>query len=125
MVLYNALPKKEYERISICKTRLTKKRYLGIDVITHQGNSQVKDNEIDLLVQQYEQFTIIEEEPIDRVCVAEVSSASALRVLRRLGSIFTSVYVAVHKLEDGLCKELQFNLVDNSKLDDVYLLNRS
>ncbi|GJS20555.1 hypothetical protein Tco_0449187 [Tanacetum coccineum] len=24
--------------------------------------------------------------------------------------------------EEGLCKELQFSLVDNSKLDDVYLL---
>ncbi|GJZ83301.1 hypothetical protein Tco_0648474 [Tanacetum coccineum] len=29
------------------------------------GNSQVKDNKIDLLVQQYEQFTILEEESID------------------------------------------------------------
>ncbi|GJU83053.1 zf-CCHC domain-containing protein [Tanacetum coccineum] len=37
MVLYNALPKKD----------------------------QVKDNKIDLLVQQYEQFTILEEESID------------------------------------------------------------
>ncbi|GJS82534.1 retrovirus-related pol polyprotein from transposon TNT 1-94 [Tanacetum coccineum] len=27
--------------------------------------------------------------------------------------------------KEGLCKELQFSLVDNSKLDDVYLLNRS
>ncbi|GJV87598.1 hypothetical protein Tco_1531536 [Tanacetum coccineum] len=34
-------------------------------LITHQGNSQVKDNKIDLLVQQYEQFTILEEESID------------------------------------------------------------
>ncbi|GJS42355.1 zf-CCHC domain-containing protein [Tanacetum coccineum] len=31
----------------------------------HQGNSQVKDNKINLLVQQYEQFTILEEESID------------------------------------------------------------
>ncbi|GJR75365.1 hypothetical protein Tco_0087730 [Tanacetum coccineum] len=28
-------------------------------------------------------------------------------------------------MKEGLCKELQFSLVDNSKLDDVYLLNRS
>nr|GFC38218.1 UBN2 domain-containing protein [Tanacetum cinerariifolium] len=28
-------------------------------------NSQVKDNKIDLLVQQYEQFTILEEESVD------------------------------------------------------------
>ncbi|GJR75184.1 hypothetical protein Tco_0087549 [Tanacetum coccineum] len=34
-------------------------------LITHQGNRQVKDNKTDLLVQQYEQFTIIEEESID------------------------------------------------------------
>nr|GEZ82431.1 zf-CCHC domain-containing protein/UBN2 domain-containing protein [Tanacetum cinerariifolium] len=34
-------------------------------LITHQGNNQVKDNKIDLLVQQYEHFTILEEEFID------------------------------------------------------------
>ncbi|GJR20894.1 zf-CCHC domain-containing protein [Tanacetum coccineum] len=33
--------------------------------IIMDGNSQVKDNKIDLLVQQYEQFTILEEESID------------------------------------------------------------
>ncbi|GJR36432.1 zf-CCHC domain-containing protein [Tanacetum coccineum] len=31
----------------------------------YQGNSQVKDNKIDLLVQQYEQFVISEDESID------------------------------------------------------------
>nr|GEY12493.1 zf-CCHC domain-containing protein/UBN2 domain-containing protein [Tanacetum cinerariifolium] len=34
-------------------------------LITHQGNSQVKDNKINLLVQQYEQFPILKEESID------------------------------------------------------------
>ncbi|GKB36750.1 hypothetical protein Tco_0881692, partial [Tanacetum coccineum] len=34
-------------------------------LITHQGNSQVKDNKIYLLVQQYEQFVISEDESID------------------------------------------------------------
>ncbi|GJV78371.1 hypothetical protein Tco_1509955 [Tanacetum coccineum] len=62
MVLYNALPKKEYERIFMCKTAKDIWKSL---LITHQGNSQVKDNKIDLLVQQYEQFTILEEESID------------------------------------------------------------
>ncbi|GKC42247.1 hypothetical protein Tco_1059969 [Tanacetum coccineum] len=33
--------------------------------IIMNGNSQVKDNKIDLIVQQYEQFTILEEESID------------------------------------------------------------
>ncbi|GJZ40405.1 zf-CCHC domain-containing protein [Tanacetum coccineum] len=62
MVLYNALPKKEYERIFMCKT--AKDIWQSL-LITHQGNSQVKDNKINLLVQQYEQFTILEEESID------------------------------------------------------------
>ncbi|GJR72829.1 zf-CCHC domain-containing protein [Tanacetum coccineum] len=34
-------------------------------LITHQGNRQVKDNKIDLLVQQYEQFVIFKDESID------------------------------------------------------------
>nr|GFA17379.1 zf-CCHC domain-containing protein/UBN2 domain-containing protein [Tanacetum cinerariifolium] len=52
----------EYERIFMCKT--AKDIWQSL-LITHQGNSQVKDNKIDLLVQQYEQFTILEEESID------------------------------------------------------------
>ncbi|GJU04545.1 zf-CCHC domain-containing protein [Tanacetum coccineum] len=62
MILYNALPKKEYERIFMCK--MAKDIWQSF-LITHQGNSQIKDNKIDLLVQQYEQFTILEEEFID------------------------------------------------------------
>ncbi|GKD61885.1 zf-CCHC domain-containing protein [Tanacetum coccineum] len=34
-------------------------------LITHQANSQVKDNKIDILVQQYEQFIISQDESID------------------------------------------------------------
>ncbi|GKB53060.1 zf-CCHC domain-containing protein [Tanacetum coccineum] len=34
-------------------------------LITHQGNSQVKDNKIDLLIQQYEQFVISKDKSID------------------------------------------------------------
>ncbi|GJT49091.1 zf-CCHC domain-containing protein [Tanacetum coccineum] len=62
MVMYNALPRKEYERISMCKTA---KEIWNTLLITHQGNSQVKDNKVDLLVQHYKQFTISEEESID------------------------------------------------------------
>ncbi|GJT20871.1 retrovirus-related pol polyprotein from transposon TNT 1-94 [Tanacetum coccineum] len=42
---------------------------------------------------------------------------TALQVLRRLGSIFTSVYATVQKLKKDSWKELQFSLVDNSKLN--------
>nr|GFA52855.1 UBN2 domain-containing protein [Tanacetum cinerariifolium] len=61
MVLYNALPKKGYERVFMCK--IAKDIWQSL-LITHQGINQVKDNKIDLLVQQYEQFTILEEESI-------------------------------------------------------------
>ncbi|GJU53601.1 zf-CCHC domain-containing protein [Tanacetum coccineum] len=46
----------------MCKTAKDIWRSL---LITHQGNSQLKDNKIDLLFQQYKQFTIFEEESID------------------------------------------------------------
>ncbi|GJX74059.1 retrovirus-related pol polyprotein from transposon TNT 1-94 [Tanacetum coccineum] len=62
MVIYNALPRKEYERIFMCNTA---KEIWKTLLITHQGNSQVKDNKINLLVQQYEQFVISEDESID------------------------------------------------------------
>ncbi|GJT75657.1 hypothetical protein Tco_1042382 [Tanacetum coccineum] len=62
MVIYNALPRKEYERIFMCNTA---KEIWKTLLVTHQGNNQVKDNKIDLLVQQYEQFIISEDEYID------------------------------------------------------------
>ncbi|GJX76977.1 retrovirus-related pol polyprotein from transposon TNT 1-94 [Tanacetum coccineum] len=34
-------------------------------LITHQGNNQVKDNKIDILIQQYKQFIISEDKSID------------------------------------------------------------
>ncbi|GJV29502.1 hypothetical protein Tco_1385950 [Tanacetum coccineum] len=50
-------------------------------LITHQGNSQVKDNKIDLLVQQYEQFTIPEEESIDNGFARFNTIISSLKAL--------------------------------------------
>ncbi|GJY64858.1 retrovirus-related pol polyprotein from transposon TNT 1-94 [Tanacetum coccineum] len=70
MVIYNALPRKEYERIFMCNTAKEIWNTLLIthqvnNQVTHQVNNQVKDNKIDLLVQQYEQFIISENESID------------------------------------------------------------
>nr|GEV29987.1 DUF4219 domain-containing protein/UBN2 domain-containing protein [Tanacetum cinerariifolium] len=62
LVIYNALPRKEYQRIFMCNTA---KEIWKTLLITHQGNSQVKDNKIDLLVQRYEQFVISEDKSID------------------------------------------------------------
>ncbi|GJV95464.1 nucleic acid-binding, OB-fold protein [Tanacetum coccineum] len=49
--------------------------------------------------------------------VSNVDITYTDEVLRRLGSIFTSVYAAVQKLKKDSWKELQFSLVDNSKLN--------
>ncbi|GJX78016.1 hypothetical protein Tco_0324827 [Tanacetum coccineum] len=78
MVIYNALPRKEYERIFMCKTA---KEIWDTLLITHQGNSQVKDNKIDLLVQQYEQFTIPKEESIDNAFARFNTIITSLKTL--------------------------------------------
>nr|GEV75692.1 hypothetical protein [Tanacetum cinerariifolium] len=62
MTLYNALPRKEYERVFMCKT--TKEVWHTL-TITHQGNLQVKNYKIDLLTQEYEKFSISYEETIN------------------------------------------------------------
>ncbi|GKE81696.1 hypothetical protein Tco_1551696, partial [Tanacetum coccineum] len=50
-------------------------------LITHQGNNQVKDNKIDLLVQQYEQFVISEDELIDSAFVRLNTIITSLKAL--------------------------------------------
>nr|GEW50341.1 DUF4219 domain-containing protein/UBN2 domain-containing protein [Tanacetum cinerariifolium] len=62
MVLYNALRKKEYERIFMCNMA---KDVWNLLIITHQGNKKVKDNKIDLFVQKYKEFVIFDDETID------------------------------------------------------------
>ncbi|GKE93429.1 hypothetical protein Tco_1574524 [Tanacetum coccineum] len=62
MTLYNALPRKEYERVFMCKTA---KEVWHTLIITHQGNLQVKNYKIDLFTQEYEKFSISNEETID------------------------------------------------------------
>ncbi|GJW72703.1 zf-CCHC domain-containing protein [Tanacetum coccineum] len=85
MVIYNALPRKEYERIFMRKTA---KENWDTLLITHQGNSHVKDNKIDLLVQQYEQFTISEEESIDNAFAK-----------------FNTIITSLKALDEGFCSK--------------------
>ncbi|GJT04458.1 zf-CCHC domain-containing protein [Tanacetum coccineum] len=65
MVIYTGFAKgNDMKEFSLCNNG--KRNWEGKTLlITHQGNSQVKDNKIDLLVQQYEQFIISEDESID------------------------------------------------------------
>ncbi|GJY51566.1 zf-CCHC domain-containing protein [Tanacetum coccineum] len=78
MVIYNALPRKEYERIFMCQTA---KEIWDTLLITHQGNNQVKANKIDILVQQYEQFTIPKEESIDNAFAKFNTIITSLKAL--------------------------------------------
>ncbi|GJT58311.1 zf-CCHC domain-containing protein [Tanacetum coccineum] len=78
MIIYNALPRKEYERIFMCQTA---KEIWDTLLITHQGNNQVKANKIDLLVQQYEQFMIPEEESIDNAFAKFNTIITSLKAL--------------------------------------------
>ncbi|GKD50662.1 hypothetical protein Tco_1279638 [Tanacetum coccineum] len=50
-------------------------------LISHQGNSQVKDNRIDLLVQRYEQFVISEDESINNAFARYNTIITSLKAL--------------------------------------------
>ncbi|XP_071740243.1 uncharacterized protein [Rutidosis leptorrhynchoides] len=62
LVIFNALPRKEYERVLMLKSATEIWDSL---IITHQENVQVTENKIELLVAQYEQFVISDDEKID------------------------------------------------------------
>ncbi|GJT72244.1 hypothetical protein Tco_1031530 [Tanacetum coccineum] len=62
----------------MCKTA---KEIWDTSLITHQGNSQVKNNKIDLLVQQYEQFTIPEKKSIDNAFARFNTIITSLKAL--------------------------------------------
>nr|GEV06028.1 UBN2 domain-containing protein [Tanacetum cinerariifolium] len=106
MMIYNALPRKEYERIFMCKTA---KEIRDTLLITHQGNSQVKDNKIDLLVQQYEQFTIPKEESIDND-------------FARFNTIITSLKALDEESKDLTSLSLD-ELIGNLKFYEVIIKN--
>ncbi|GJT26841.1 hypothetical protein Tco_0907116 [Tanacetum coccineum] len=78
MVIYNVLPRKEYERIFMCQTA---KEIWDTLLITHQGNNQAKASKIHLLVQQYEQFMIPEEESIDNAFAKFNTIITSLKAL--------------------------------------------
>ncbi|GJX80241.1 hypothetical protein Tco_0328390 [Tanacetum coccineum] len=84
MTLYNALPRKEYERVFRCKTA---KEVWHTLIITHQGNSQVKNFKIDLLTQEYDKFSISNKETIDSVFTRFNAIMTSLKSLDPVYSI--------------------------------------
>ncbi|GJT64036.1 hypothetical protein Tco_1015516 [Tanacetum coccineum] len=110
MVIYNALPR----------------------------NSQVKDNKIDLLVQQYEQFTILEEESIDNAFArfnTIITSLKALdegfssknyvrKFLRALHPKWRTKVMAIEESKDLTSLSLN-ELIGNLKVYEVIIKNDS
>ncbi|GJU63776.1 zf-CCHC domain-containing protein [Tanacetum coccineum] len=131
MVIYNALPRKEYERIFMCNTA---KEIWKTLLITHQGNSQVKDNKIDLLVQQYEQFVISEDESIDSVFArfnTIITSLKALdegysskncvrKILRALNPKWRAKVTAIEESKDLMSLSLD-ELIRNLKVHEMII----
>ncbi|GJY14463.1 zf-CCHC domain-containing protein [Tanacetum coccineum] len=131
MVLYNALPKKEYERIFMCDTA---QNIWDSLITTHQGNKQVKDNKIDLFVQKYEEFSITDDETID--CAFSrfntiITSLKALdesfssrnhvrKFLRALPSKWRPKVTAIEESKD-LSKLSLDELIGNLKVYEVIL----
>ncbi|GJW50182.1 zf-CCHC domain-containing protein [Tanacetum coccineum] len=66
----------------------------------HLGNSQVKDNKIDLLVQQYEQFVISEDESIDSAFARFNTIITSLKALDKDSKDLTSL--SLDKLIENL-----------------------
>ncbi|GJT20813.1 retrovirus-related pol polyprotein from transposon TNT 1-94 [Tanacetum coccineum] len=60
------------------------------EVVLSNGNSQVKDNKIDLLVQQYEQFVISEDESIDSAFARFNTIITSLKALDEESKDLTS-----------------------------------
>nr|GEV91961.1 UBN2 domain-containing protein [Tanacetum cinerariifolium] len=107
-------------------------------LITHQGNSQVKDNKIDLLVQQYEQFTIPEEESIDNAFArfnTIITSLKALdegfsrknyvrKFLKALHPKWRAKVMAIEESKDLTSLSLD-ELIGNLKVYEVIIKNDS
>nr|GEW69610.1 UBN2 domain-containing protein [Tanacetum cinerariifolium] len=135
MTLYNALPRKEYERVFMCK--ITKDIWHTL-IITHQGNSQVKNCKIDLLTQECENFSISNEETIDSGFTRINSIVTSFKSLdpdySRKNHVRKFLYAlplkwrakvtAIEEAKD-LATLLLDELIGNLKVYEMILVNRS
>ncbi|GKE53276.1 zf-CCHC domain-containing protein [Tanacetum coccineum] len=118
MVLYNALPKKEYERIFMCNTT---KDIWNSFIITHQGNKQVKDNKINLFVQKYEEFSFSNDETVDCVFARFNTIITSLKALDESFSSRNHVRKFLRALPTKWRLKVLDELIDNLKVYEVVL----
>ncbi|GJV24653.1 retrovirus-related pol polyprotein from transposon TNT 1-94 [Tanacetum coccineum] len=102
---------KEYEQIFMCNME---KEIWKTLLITHQGNSQVKDNKIDLLVQQYEQFIISKDESIDS------AFARFNNIITSLKALDEAKVTAIEELKDLTSLSLD-ELIGNLKVHEMII----
>ncbi|GJT79208.1 retrovirus-related pol polyprotein from transposon TNT 1-94 [Tanacetum coccineum] len=102
MTLYNALPRKEYEQVFMCKTA---KEVWHTLIITHQGNSQVKNCKIDLLTQQYDKFS-------SQVKKLLIAASLDSMLLAKVTAIEEAKYLDILPLDE---------LIDNLKVYEMIL----
>nr|GEX97798.1 hypothetical protein [Tanacetum cinerariifolium] len=122
------LKRKKIPKITNCKV-LTKKGPITLKIYREDGSEEVISN------LKVSDIHLVEWREVIQACpdksekgwktIYDLVKTRLNQVLRRLGSIFTSGYTAVQNLKKDSWKELHFSLVDNSKLNVVYLLNRS
>lgn len=87
-ILYCALDSAEYNRISICETA---KEIWDKLIATHEGNSQVKESKIDILVHNYELFKM---KPGESISDMFTRFTDIVNGLKSLGKSYTNSEMA-------------------------------
>ncbi|GJT12170.1 hypothetical protein Tco_0859212 [Tanacetum coccineum] len=111
ITLYNALPRKEYERVFMCKTA---KEVWHTLIITHQRNSQVNNCKIDLLTQEYESLKSLDPDYSSKNHVRKFLHALPLKWRAKVKAIEEAKYLATLPLDE---------LFGNLKVYEVILEN--
>ncbi|GKA14999.1 hypothetical protein Tco_0694746 [Tanacetum coccineum] len=111
ITLYNALPRKEYEQVFMCKTS---KEVWHTLIITHQGISQVKDCKTDLLTQQYKNLKSLDQDYSSKNHVRKFLYALSLKWKAKVTAIEEAKDLATLPLDE---------LIGNLKVYEMILEN--
>ncbi|GJX21057.1 hypothetical protein Tco_0223734 [Tanacetum coccineum] len=111
MTIYNALPHKEYEHVLMCKTA---KEIWHTHIITHQGNSQVKNCKIDHLTREYESLKSLDPDYSRKNHVRKFLPALSLKWRSKVTAIEEAKDLATLPLDE---------LIGNLKVYEMVLEN--
>ena len=94
-VLFCALDKNEFNRVSLCETTFDIWRTLEI---THEGTSRVKDSKVNILLHDFELFQMKPSETIGDMYTRFTDVVNGLRALGKCFSDFELVNKILHSL---------------------------